>query len=288
MRLIKRMLAATLVLACALGLYGCAAVGAPATTEQLLARYVANENVGNFAAKVDVNLNVSAMGVRAAVPVTIDLRAADNKAHGTAVVDLSSLDTRPYRIEFYAELLDNVLNCYIGTPGNGKTTWKWWKVVTTSKVDLSTLTDLLSNSELTIVAKDSDPEVCYELTIPTTKALETVFDVTEGSAEVAGMGEQGILDAVETDKIRVGFTEDFLLRSLETGASFTFRSTKTNNVVVRTGVDILATLSDYGQVNPEEVAIPLKVRQGATPTDEPIDVMDVIGTDSPLAGAVGE
>ena len=44
------MLAATLVLACALGLYGCAAVGAPATTEQLLARYVANENVGNFAA----------------------------------------------------------------------------------------------------------------------------------------------------------------------------------------------------------------------------------------------
>ena len=100
--------------------------------------------------------------------------------------------------------------------------------------------------------------------------------------------EQGLLDAVETDKIRVGFTEDCLLRSLETGASFTFRSTKTNNVVVRTGVDILATLTDYGQVNPEEVAIPLKVRQGATPTDEPIDVMDVIGTDSPLAGAVGE
>lgn len=280
------MLAAALVLVCALGICGCAAFGTPATTEQLLARYVANDNVGNFGATVNVNLNVSAMGVHAAVPVTMDLRAADNKAHGVAVVDLSSLDTRPYRMEFYAELLDDVLNCYIGTPSNGKTVWKCWKVVTTSKVDLSTLTDLLSSSELTIIAKDSDPEVYYELTVPTAKALETVFDITEGSAEVAGMGEQGILAAVDTDKIRVGFTEDCLLRSLETGGTFTFRSAETNDIEVRTGVDVLATLTDYGKVDPDDVAIPLKVRQGATPTDTPIEVIEVIGADSPLAGAV--
>lgn len=290
MKHVKRVLAALVAFVCALELGGCAAFGAPATTEQLLARYVANENVGDFVAQVNVGLNVSAMGVRASVPVTVDLRAADSKAHGTAEVDLSSLDTRPYRMEFYAELLDDVLNCYIGTldPRGGQTTWKCWTIATTTKVDLSTLTELLSSSALTIIAKDSDPAVCYELTMPASKVLETAFDVTEGSAELAGMGEKDLLDAVGANKVRFGFTEDCLLRTLETGATFTFRSAQTNNIVVRTGVDVLATLSDYGKVDPGEVAIPPEVRQSAIPTAAPIAVMDVIGTESPLAAAVGE
>ena len=33
--------------------------------------------------------------------------------------------------------------------------------------------------------------------------------------------------------------------------------------------------------------IPNEVRDAAVPTDEPVDIIEVIGADSPLAGAVG-
>lgn len=285
---VKRALALLGAFMFVLGLCGCSAFGAPATTEELLVRYVANENVDNFGAEVNASLNVNALGVRAGIPITTNLRAAGNVAHGTIDVDLSALDTRNYPIEFYAELLDDALNCYIGTPSGERTTWKLWKVDMTSKIDIFTVTDLLSASELTLLSTDSDPEVRYELAVPAAKVLETAFDVTAGPAEVAGMDEQSLIEAIGNGKVRVGFTEECLMRSLATSAMLTFRSAETNNVQVRTGIDVSATLDDYGKVDATEVAIPDEVRDKAAPTDEPIDILEVIGADSPLAGAVGK
>jgi hypothetical protein len=100
------------------------------------------------------------------------------------------------------------------------------------------------------------------------------------------MDERGLLDAVGNDKVRVGFREDCLMRSLSSGVLLTFKSAKTNNVEVRTGVEVSATFGDYGKVDPSEVAIPNDVREVAARTDAPVDIIEVIGTDSPLAGAV--
>lgn len=286
MRRVKCVWAVLLAFAVALGLCGCSAFGAPATTEELLVRYVANENAGNFGAAVNVDISVNAMGVRAVVPVSAKLRAANNVAHGTIEVDLSSLDTRDYTMEFYAELLDDALNCYIGTPRGTGVAWKLWTIDTTSKIDIFTITELLSASELTIIAKDSDPLVDYELAVPTAKVLKTAFDVTAGTAELGGMDERGLIDAVGNDKVRVGFTKDCLMRSLSSGVLLTFKSAETNNVEVRTGVEVSATFDDYGKVDPSEVAIPNDVRDAAVRTDAPVDVIEVIGEDSPLAGAV--
>ena len=268
-----------------LGMCGCSTFGAPATTEELLVRYVANENVDNFSARVDVGLNVNTLGVRAIIPITASLRTADNTAHGTIKVDLSSLDTRDYEVEFYAELLDDVLNCYIGTPQGEQTTWKLWTVDMTSKIDIFTITDLLSASELTLISKDSDPLVRYELSVPAEKILQTVFDVTAGSAEVGGMDEQGMLEAVESDKVRTGFTEECLMRSLDKAVLLTVTGAEANK---RGGpvIDHPSTVAVSGRVEPADVATPDEVREAAVPTDEPVDVTEVIGADSPLAGAV--
>lgn len=284
---IGRAITKLLTCAFALVLCGCSAFGAPASTGELLVRYVANENVDNFAAKANIGFSVNALGVRAAIPITADFRTANRVAHGTIEIDLSSLDTRAYSMEVYAELLDDVLNCYIGTPGDAGTTWKLWTVEMTEPIDISTVVDLLSSSELTIIAKDSDPQVSYELSVPTAKVMQTAFDVTAGPAEVAGMNEQDFLDAAGNDKIRVGFTKDCLMRSLLTDVMLNFKSAQTNNVEVRTDIQVSVTLDDYGKVDPAEVAIPDDVRNRAIPTDEPIDVIEVIGADSPLAGAVG-
>ena len=284
---IKRVMAMLFACVVVLGLCGCSTFGAPATTEELLVRYVANENVNNFSAKVNVDMSVRALGVRTAIPITTNLRTANNVAHGTIEVDLSALDTRNYTMEFYAELLDDAINCYVGTPTDAGTTWKLWTIDMTSSIDIFTVTDLLSSSELTLLAKDSDSQVSYELTVPTEKVLQTAFDISVNPAEVGGMDERGMLDAVSEDKVRVGFTKDCLMRSLESSVMLTFKSEETNNVEVRSGVEVSATLDDYGKVDPSEVAIPNEVRDAAVPTDEPVDIIEVIGADSPLAGAVG-
>ncbi|MBR3325899.1 MAG: hypothetical protein IKG22_01065 [Atopobiaceae bacterium] len=284
---IKRVMAMLFACVVVLGLCGCSTFGAPATTEELLVRYVANENVNNFSAKVNVGMSVRALGVRTAIPITTNLRTANNVAHGTIEVDLSALDTRNYTMEFYAELLDDAINCYVGTPTDAGTTWKLWTIDMTSSIDIFTVTDLLSSSELTLLAKDSDSQVSYELTVPTEKVLQTAFDILVNPAEVGGMDERGMLDAVSEDKVRVGFTKDCLMRSLESSVMLTFKSEETNNVEVRSGVEVSATLDDYGKVDPSEVAIPNEVRDAAVPTDEPVDIIEVIGADSPLAGAVG-
>ena len=284
---IKRVMAMLFACVVVLGLCGCSTFGAPATTEELLVRYVANENVNNFSAKVNVGMSVRALGVRTAIPITTNLRTANNVAHGTIEVDLSALDTRNYTMEFYAELLDDAINCYVGTPTDAGTTWKLWTIDMTSSIDIFTVTDLLSSSELTLLAKDSDSQVSYELTVPTEKVLQTAFDILVNPAEVGGMDERGMLDAVSEDKVRVGFTKDCLMRSLESSVMLTFKSEETNNVEVRSGVEVSATLDDYGKVDPSEVAIPNEVRDAAVPTDEPVDIIEVIGAGSPLAGAVG-
>ncbi len=281
------MMAVLLTCLLAFELCGCSALGAPATTEELLVRYVANENVDNYRAKVDVGLSINALGVRAAIPISCVLSTANRVAHGTIKLDLSSLDTRNYEMEFYAELLDDAVNFFIGAPGKKGTRWKLWAIDTTSKIDIFTVTELLEAAELTMIAKDSDEQVCYELSVPMEKVLATAFDITADPAEVGGMDEQGMMDAVSNDKVRVGFNEDCLMRSLDTGLMLTFKSPETNNVEVRTEVDVSETIDDYGKVDLTEVAIPSEVREEAVPTDEPVDVIEIIGADSPLAGAVG-
>ncbi len=288
MKQLKRILAVLLALAFAFELSGCTAFGAPATTEELLVRYVANENVNNFTGKAKIGLNVNALGVRAAIPVTSDFRVANNTAHGTVDVDLSALDTRNFKFEFYAELLDDAINCYIGTPKGDATSWKYWKIDMASKVDIFTITELLSTSELTLIAKDADPQVSYELTVPLSKVIATSFKVTSGITEVGGIDEEGMVDMVGSVKVRVGFTKDCLMRSVDTGVMATVKNADTNNVQVRIGIDVSMELDNYGTVNFVDVAIPDEVRAEAVPTDTPVDVIEVIGADSPLAGAVGQ
>ena len=288
MKQLKRMLAALIALVFAFELSGCASFGAPATTEELLVRYVANPNVNNFTAEAKIGLNVNALGVRAAIPVTADIRTANNTACGTVEANLSALNTRNYKCEFYAELLDDAINCYIGTPKGNETTWKLWKIDMRSKIDITTVTELLSSSELTLIAKDADPQVSYELTVPLSKVLDTCFNVTAGINEIGGVDEQGLIDMVGNDRVRVGFTKDCLMRSIDVGVLATVKNAETNNVQVRMGIDVSMRLDNYGTVSSADVAIPDEVRSEAVPTDTPIDVIEVIGADSPLAGAVGQ
>ena len=283
---VRALLLGALVL---VGLVGCSDTRPPATTEGLLVRYVANENVDNFAANAEVDLSVTAMGVRARIPVLLDMDVAGDAAHGTATVDLSSLNTRNYVMEAYIEQTDNSIDCYLGRKFKKRpTTWRKWTIDTTSSVDITTLTDLLSVSEFTTVAKDSDEQVAYELTVPSSLVLKTAFKIAKNPVEVAGMDEQGLIDAVGNDKVRVDFSKDCLLRSITVSELFNFKSEQTNDLQVKVGLDASAIFEGYGTIDPASVAVPDEVRESATPTDAPIDLTELLGPDSAFAGVIAE
>lgn len=269
-------------------LCGCSWMGAPATTEELLVRYVANDDASNAHARAQVDVGVAALGVHAKIPVTADFDMAGDAAHGTVTVGLDDLDTRDYVLEAYAELQDDDLVCYLGLPDEdgGPAEWKSCVVDMTSSIDIFTLVDLLTDAEFTKLAKSSDEQVAFELSVPTSTVLDTAFGLSEEPVSVAGMGEDWLLDAVGDGRVRFDFTDDCLLRSAYTSAMLDLKSAQTNDVSVSMELDGRVELDGYGTVDPASVVVPNEVREAADLTDEPIDVLDVIGADSPLAGAV--
>lgn len=260
---------------CAAACVTCLRDSAPATTEQLLVRYAALADVDDFVADVALDLGVSGTGFRSRIPIASHFEAAEGTAHGTIVADLSSLDLGDYAVEVYAELLDKQLMCYIGKVGDDAAAWKSWAVDLTQPIDVFTLTNLLSASELSIVAKDSDEKAHFELSVPTKVALDTAFEIMSDHPDVD-------MADFENDHIIFDFTRDCRLRSAFTTAMFA-ASVKDTTTKPAVSLDVSAILDGYGTVEPAQVAIPEAVRQSAVPTEDPIDVRDVVGGEGALA-----
>jgi hypothetical protein len=146
------------------------------------------------------------------VPIAAHFESADKVAHGTITADLSSLDADDYTVEVYAELLDRQLMCYLRSGTDAPVSWRRWAVDLTKPIDIFTLTNLLASSELSIVAKDSDEQARYELSVPTKTALETAFEIMSDPPELD-------MADFEDDHVNFDFTQDCHLRSAFTRAT---------------------------------------------------------------------
>lgn len=264
----------------------CSSTRAPASTGTLLMRYTSNEDASNFAAHANIDVSVSALGIRAKIPVVADFETSGNAAHGTVTADLSALDTRNYTMEVYAELQDDAIVCYLSSPNDKAATWRRWTIDTTSSIDLHTIAELLKASEFTKIAKDSDKSVCYELTVPTTAVIQTASRLSTEPVAFGGMDEAALLEAVEGDRFSFDFTSDCLLRSVQTSALVDLKGPDTNNVQVTAGLDGSVVFDSYGTVSPKAMATPRTVATVATNTNAPIDLAQVLGAQSPLAGVI--
>lgn len=255
---------------------------APVSTEQLLLRYVSNEQFDNCNAQVNVDMAFSALGFHAKVPVTANAQVAHDAAHGTVTADLSAFDVDDFQMEFYAELHANDIVCYLGTPDGAGTSWRRWTIPVTEKIDIFTLTNLLSASELVTIAKDSDEKVCYELTTSTTSVLETAFALSADEVAVGSMGEKELLEAVEGDKTLVDFSQDCLIRSFATNVMCDYAGPDTKGVTIHVKLEPHGLLDGYGTVDATAVAVPDEVKNAAVPTTEPIDLNKILGDKNPL------
>ena len=253
---------ATIAAFLTLGLGGCMSKNAPVTTEALLARCVAAGDTDNMHATADVTLNVSV---------------------GTYLVSVDD-----YVADYYVEQLDGCVVCYLGTVRDGKTgNWKCVTIDTTGTIDLFVLIDLLRSSELTRVSTSEDPMVCYELSVPTTDVCEVANRLIEEDPDLGALTWDDLMEELKGDKVEVDFSEDCRIRSMSAESMFTYKhSASTPTLTIDVGVRAL--VDGYGTVSPADVSIPASVRQAAVPTEQPIDMAEILGADNPIVAALPE
>lgn len=256
------------------GLVGCARRSAPATTEALLLRYAALDDFDNFHADITCDTTLRGTGWRTRVPIAASCACAKGALHGTITCDLSALDSPDCVIEVFAVTKDLLVDCYLGMGEGEGRTWKLWRLDLSAPIDIITVTRLLSASELTVIARDSDPLVRYELTVPTRAVLETVFDLTGDVSELD-------LDDFEGDRVRVGFTEDCHLRSIITSSRFGIAS-EGQARDFEVDLDLDAVLDDYGQIDARDLEVTDDIRNAARPTEVPVELSEVVSKESPL------
>lgn len=273
------MLAVTLMAVIALA--GCACAGKPATTEGLLLHYAAAPDNDDFVAKGTVDVGVSMLGIHAKVPVSFSISTGGGTAHGTITADLDALDSDTYVAEIYVEQQDDALVVYLGTPSTSGTEWRHWTI--DAKINVLALSNILSDAEFSRIAVDYDPQVYYDLTIPTISFYESAPDAVGNPDLFEGLDDQDVQNALGSDKVRFGFTESCLPRTVATGMIFDYKGELSHGISVTIQIDASATFDDYGSVDPSSVAVPASVRAASIATNEPFDFTSVLSADSPLA-----
>lgn len=259
---------------------------APISTESLLARFMASGNADNLHGTAEATLNVSVGTYRVTVPITGEVKLDGNAAHGTLRADLSSLGVQDYDCEFYVEQADGSIELFLGSGGQGSRTWTRTPIETTSEIDLAMVIDLLQASELTLVSTDKDEAVAYELTIPVTAVMDAVVGVLAEQPDYGGMRKDVLWSELEGDKIEVGFTKDCLAHSVTASMMFDYKSATTSAPTITIDVDSYGRLDGYGETDQAEVSVPQQIRDVAQDTTEPVDVVQILGADNPIAKAL--
>ena len=271
--LAKRLTAMVLVASMLLcSLASCKMVGEPATTEDLLVRFAANPNNANAVADATVDLALTVAGYRMKIPITGHIEAADNSAHITADVDLTSFTDEKRTYDAYVDLKGGSIVAVVRDASKEGSSWNKAELDLSFSIDIPAIVDILSDAKFMRVSYDSDDQVCYELTLPATSVVGTVFgrgDVTTSFCEV---NRDELEEMLGDSKLRVLFNKDCLVRSIALDADFTYEDKKTLPWTVAVDLDFAANIDGYGTVDSQAVATPASVRDSAVVTDDPFDI----------------
>ncbi len=291
-------------------LVGCAALGEPTSTEDLLVRFAANPNNTNFVAKGGASLALTLSGYRAAVPIEGTVLVADDKALCNVSVDLSSFASEKRAYEIYVEAQgtsgvfylrdskseqktpsssvvsrveesaqtdekDEQQTDFVGELEENFTTsdiWNRAQIDVSFDVDIPLVVDVLSQAKFMRASYASDDQICYDLTIPAKDALHAVLSRGEITTTFCEVNEDELASILGDSKLHVCFNKDCLIRSVALDLDFTYDDKETIPVPVHFDIELSATFDDYGTVDLSQVAASEEVREAATNTSDPFDV----------------
>ncbi len=274
---------AACVALCALA--GCAFLGEPNTTGDLLVRFAANPDCGNFSAKGTADVVLSTGGLRSRVPVDVAAKADGSSLHGSLAVDLSSVSGECREYDVYAEQQGGAVVGYVarsaGASGQAREgasaagpspDWGRVEVDLPRGIDVKTVVEVLSDAKFMRVAYDSDDQVRYELTIPAVEALRALVGSGQISASFARVDEAALEEALGDGRLHVRFDRDCRLRSASLDLGFVRPAGEGSPVSVDVDLDASVTFDGYGGVAAGEAAVPTSVRESAVDAKDPLDV----------------
>ena len=264
---------AALVAAVALcALAGCSFLGEPASTEDLLVRFAADPDCGNYTVEGTADLVLKAAGYRMRVPIDVSGSADATAARGTVDVDLGPVGGSRHFYEGYVEQQGQQVVGYVTRPNDAPGAWSRAEVTLPTKIDVATVVKVLSEAKFMRVAYDSDDQVAYELTIPAASALRAFVGSGQISASFADVDVDKIADLLGDGELRVRFDRDCRPRSVAFDLGLTVPAGDGVPVPVSANLSVALAFANHGSVTEADVSVPPKVSDSAQLSDDPFAV----------------
>ncbi len=249
-----------------LGLVGCGSSG-PKNAQQLLERYMANENHDNYHSDFNMDYKISMLGQDIPIVLAFTIDMAGDNGHGTLNMDAMGRATES---ELYVQKEDDKYVQY--TKGKDDDTW------TKTSVDVRNFTDSVVNDELLSDAEFNKVNEGYTLSVSGDKFMEALsassLNVTELFSQLGG--EETMADAFKNSKAVYTFNKDCLLTNLvfmvnfehSYGEDASATDGETTSLTITMDMNVSMELSDYGTVEEAKVAVPDEVKKNAVNTGD--------------------
>ena len=227
----------------------------PTTTEAVLQTYEQAQNRDNYHSVSIVTLG-SEDGDQFKLQTETDV--AGDASHSTTTADAFGVNSST---EAYVTKADDGYVSYQSVDVVGNKIWTKTKTTAVSNVGALTASDVLADAEF------AKTDTGYTLTVPAEKVFSalTGSDVTyEGLKELAG---EGLADALAASKAVYTFDSNCLLTSISCPVTYEVTDDK-GEVTAVTNLTFDFTLSNYGAVEADSLAIPENVTTDAIDIDE--------------------
>ena len=230
----------------------------PTTTADLLAAYEKAENRDSYHSVSTVTLG-SDDGDQIKIESTTDV--AQDNSHSTTTADMFGISTTSEGYVEKAEGEDAGYVSYTSVELAGAKLWAKSKTTAVSNVGALTDTTVLSDAEF------AKTDTGYTLSVPAEKVYSalTGTDVTyEGLKELAG---EGLADALNSSKATYTFDQNCLLTQISCPVTYE-KTDEAGTVTSSVNLNFDFTVSDYGTIKAEDLAVPADVSGEAVDLDE--------------------
>lgn len=280
--------ALSVIFAMVLGLVGCGQPD-PTSTEELLAAYALNGNISNFHADLDISIKMGLLGQEISMPIRGSYDIADDRLHGTYEADLSAIGQQSLSVEQYVEKENGDYVQYVGVPVNGQTVWGRITPETNASSESSPSSiaseELLKSAEFQRL-EGSDPDACYQLSIPSEKLFEALSSLGSASSLDDGSNGSMVAEALKGGTANFVFDKDCNLREINMQITYgsgegsestegqdDITSTLSNTFSLSIDLDLSMKISKQGEISADELAVPDEVKGSATEVSKPSDLV---------------
>ena len=230
----------------------------PTTTADLLAAYEKAENRDSYHSVSTVTLG-SDDGDQIKIESTTDV--AQDNSHSTTTADMFGISTTSEGYVEKAEGEDAGYVSYTSVELAGAKLWAKSKTTAVSNVGALTDSSVLADAEF------AKTDTGYTLTVPAEKVYSALAGTDVTYEGLKKLSAEGLADALNTSKATYTFDQNCLLTQISCPVTYQDVD-EAGNVKSSVNLNLDFTISDYGTIKAEDLAVPADVSGEAVDLDE--------------------